>query len=107
LDKMNSFELLMGVLNISLPYHPYPFMIQKLDISGIAADNIYMGDLDFCLKSCSNLQIFRLERCYHISNILIQSIATHCTFLQTVCMITLFASNMTHFIAGITRMSYF
>jgi hypothetical protein len=53
-------------------------MIRELDISGIAADNLYMGDLDSALGMCPNLEVFRLENCYHISNILVQSIAHHC-----------------------------
>ncbi|KAJ3328040.1 hypothetical protein HDU76_010692 [Blyttiomyces sp. JEL0837] len=78
LQSPDSFERLMGLLNTPLPYHPYPAMIRELDISGMAADNLYMGDLDAALGMCPNLEVFRLENCYHISNILIQSIAHHC-----------------------------
>ncbi|KAJ3109515.1 hypothetical protein HDU97_005172 [Phlyctochytrium planicorne] len=53
-------------------------MIRELDISGNAADNLYMGDLDAVLGMSPNLEVFRLENCFHISNILIQSLAHHC-----------------------------
>ncbi|KAJ3257692.1 hypothetical protein HK103_004319 [Boothiomyces macroporosus] len=78
LTPTDAFERLLGLLNTPLPTHPYSFMIQKLDISGIAADNLYMGDLDACLKQCANIKILRLERCFHISNILLQSISNYC-----------------------------
>ncbi|KAJ3216248.1 hypothetical protein HDU67_009758 [Dinochytrium kinnereticum] len=68
----------MGLLNTPLPYVPYPVMIRELDISGNAADNLYMGDLDAVLGMVPNLEVFRLENCFHISNILIQSLAHHC-----------------------------
>lgn len=84
LDRMNSFESLLGLLNMPVPYHPYAFLIQKLDITGGAADNVYMGDLDSCLKHCSNLKILRLERCFHVSNILVESIANNCKNLEQV-----------------------
>ncbi|KAJ1554692.1 hypothetical protein HK405_004324 [Cladochytrium tenue] len=78
LSTPDSFERLMGLLNTPLPYHPYSAMIRELDITGMAADNLYMGDLDSALGMCPNLEVFRLENCFHISNILIQSIAHHC-----------------------------
>ncbi|KAI8849683.1 hypothetical protein BC829DRAFT_178339 [Chytridium lagenaria] len=78
LQSPDSFERLMGLLNTPLPAHPYPTMIRELDISGMAADNLYMGDLDAALGMCPNLEVFRLENCFHISNILLKSIAHHC-----------------------------
>ncbi|KAI9329378.1 hypothetical protein DFJ73DRAFT_902335 [Zopfochytrium polystomum] len=78
LFSSDSFERLMGLLNTPLPYHPYSAMIRELDISGMAADNLYMGDLDAALGMCPNLEVFRLEGCFHISNILVQSIALNC-----------------------------
>ncbi|KAJ3085196.1 SCF ubiquitin ligase complex subunit [Quaeritorhiza haematococci] len=84
LQSSDSFERLMGLLNTPLPFHPYPSMIRKLDISGIAADNLYMGDLDAALSMCPNIEVFRLENCYHISNILVQSLSHHCPKLKQV-----------------------
>ncbi|KAJ3118168.1 hypothetical protein HDU96_003455 [Phlyctochytrium bullatum] len=78
LSSPDSFERLMGLLNTPLPFLPYPVMIRELDIAGNAADNLYMGDLDAVLGMCPNLEVFRLENCFHISNILIQSLAHHC-----------------------------
>lgn len=77
LQTPDSFERLLRLLNTPLPYYPYPQMIKELDISPIAADNIFMGDLDSALSLCTNLQVFRLENCYHISNILVQSLSRH------------------------------
>ncbi|KAJ3165006.1 hypothetical protein HK101_000324 [Irineochytrium annulatum] len=74
----DSFERLMGLLYTPLPALPYTVMIRELDISGTAADNLYMGDLDATLGMCPNLEVFRLENCFHISNILVQSLAHHC-----------------------------
>ncbi|KAI8840900.1 hypothetical protein BC829DRAFT_446889 [Chytridium lagenaria] len=78
LESPDSFERLMGLLTTPLPFVPYPVMIRELDISGNAADNLYMGDLDAVLGMVPNLEVFRLENCFHISNILIQSLAHHC-----------------------------
>jgi hypothetical protein len=88
LDEMESFEKLMGFLNtksLSVPYYEF---VEQLNFTGMAADNVYMGDLDACLKLCKNIKILRLERCFHISNVLVQSISKHCPQLEQVCICT-------------------
>jgi hypothetical protein len=82
LTHPDAFEILLSILNSS--YFDYKSLIQRLELSGAAADNIYMGDLDLCLKECTNLKSFKLERCFHISNLVIQSIAKHCQNLEEV-----------------------
>ncbi|KNC97997.1 uncharacterized protein SPPG_06415 [Spizellomyces punctatus DAOM BR117] len=84
LQSSDSFERLMSLLNTPLPAHPYPEMIRELDIGSSAADNLYMGDLDATLAVCTNLEVFRLENCFHISNILVRSLSTHCPSLKQV-----------------------
>ncbi|KAJ1555311.1 SCF ubiquitin ligase complex subunit [Nowakowskiella sp. JEL0078] len=84
LNGADSFERLMGLLNTPLPAHPYPKIIRELDISGLAADNLYMGDLNAALSMCPNIEIFRLENCYHISNMLVRSIADYCQNIKQV-----------------------
>ncbi|KAI8816540.1 uncharacterized protein EV422DRAFT_288344 [Fimicolochytrium jonesii] len=84
LQSFDSFERLMTLLNTPLPAHPYPELIRELDIGSSAADNLYMGDLDATLGSCPNLEVFRLENCFHISNILVRSLAAHCPNLKQV-----------------------
>ncbi|KAJ1535674.1 SCF ubiquitin ligase complex subunit [Nowakowskiella sp. JEL0078] len=84
LNGADSFERLMGLLNTPLPAHPYPKIIRELDISGLAADNLYMGDLNAALSMCPNIEIFRLENCYHISNMLVRSIADYCLNIKQV-----------------------
>ncbi|KAI8813548.1 hypothetical protein BJ742DRAFT_767129 [Cladochytrium replicatum] len=84
LQSSDSFERLMGLLNTPLPAHPYPTMIRELDISGLAADNLYVGDLDAALQMCPYLEIFRLENCFHISNVVVRSIADHCANIRQV-----------------------
>ncbi|KAJ3249987.1 hypothetical protein HK104_007526, partial [Borealophlyctis nickersoniae] len=74
----------MTLLNTPLPFHPYPTLIKELDIGSVAADNLYMGDLDATLALCPNLEIFRLENCFHISNILVRSLSGHCPALKQV-----------------------
>ncbi|KAI9092343.1 hypothetical protein DFS34DRAFT_288779 [Phlyctochytrium arcticum] len=86
LQSSDSFERLMTLLNTPLPAHPYPEMIRELDIGSSAADNLYMGDLDATLAVCPNLEIFRLENCFHISNILVRSLSAHCPNLTQVDM---------------------
>ncbi len=81
LNHPDAFEQLMSTFK---GFHPYNKYIQRLNISGAAADNIYMGDLELCLKECTNLKAFKLERCYHISNMVIESIAKHCQNLEEV-----------------------
>ncbi|KAJ3381167.1 hypothetical protein HDU92_005560 [Lobulomyces angularis] len=78
LQNSDSFERMLSLLNTPLPYINYTLLIKELNISSVAADNIYMGDLDFCLAACPNLELFRLENCYHISNILVQSLSQLC-----------------------------
>jgi hypothetical protein len=76
LDSSDSFERLMDLINVPLPYLNYAIYIRELSFtSPAAADNIYMGDLDYCLALCTKLELFKLENCYHISNILIQALA--------------------------------
>jgi hypothetical protein len=76
LDSADSFERLMDLINVPLPYLNYAIYIRELSFtSPAAADNIYMGDLDYCLALCNKLELFKLDNCYHISNILIQALA--------------------------------
>ncbi|KAJ3194675.1 hypothetical protein HK101_002205 [Irineochytrium annulatum] len=75
LESSDSFERLMVLLNTVLPALPYAAMIRELNISGLAADNLYIGDLDAALRACTELEVFRLENCYHVSNILVKSVA--------------------------------
>jgi hypothetical protein len=84
----DAFELFLGILNGNT-FHPYAFIVQILDLTPIG-DFIYMGDVDQCLQKCMNLKTFKLERCFHISNMLIQSIGKHCTFLEQVCFLFYF-----------------
>ncbi|KAJ3163486.1 hypothetical protein HDU86_000065 [Geranomyces michiganensis] len=84
LQSSDSFERLIQLLNTPLPAHPYPELIRELDIGASAADNLYMGDLDNALAVCTGLEVFRLENCFHISNILVRSLAAHCTNLKQV-----------------------
>lgn len=82
LQASDSFERLMGLLTTPLPALPYSSYIKELSFSASAADNLYMGDLDSALSLCPNLQLFRLENCYHISNILVQSLSHHSRKLE-------------------------
>lgn len=76
LHVADSFETLMDLINLPLPYLSYASFIRELSFTTTAAaDNIYMGDLDYCLALCKSLELFKLENCYHISNILIQALA--------------------------------
>ncbi|KAJ3166112.1 hypothetical protein HDU88_003659 [Geranomyces variabilis] len=84
LQSSDSFERLIQLLNTPLPAHPYPELIRELDIGASAADNLYMGDLDNALAVCTGLEVFRLENCFHISNILVRSLAAHCQNLKQV-----------------------
>ncbi|TPX60526.1 hypothetical protein PhCBS80983_g01761 [Powellomyces hirtus] len=84
LQSSDSFERLIQLLNTPLPAHPYPELIRELDIGASAADNLYMGDLDSALAVCTGLEVFRLENCFHISNILVRSLAAHCSNLKQV-----------------------
>ncbi|KAJ3003908.1 hypothetical protein HKX48_001502 [Thoreauomyces humboldtii] len=84
LQTSDSFERLVSLLNTPLPALPYPELIRELDIGSSAADDLYMGDLDSTLAVCTNLEVFRLENCFHISNILVRSLSAHCTNLKQV-----------------------
>jgi hypothetical protein len=76
LESADSFERLMDLINVPLPYLNYAIYIRELAFtSPAAADNIYLGDLDYCLALCTRLELFKLDNCYHISNILIQALA--------------------------------
>ncbi|KAI9012923.1 hypothetical protein BC832DRAFT_613053 [Gaertneriomyces semiglobifer] len=86
LQSSDSFERLMALLNTPLPYHDYPALIRELEISTMAADNMYIGDLDATLAACRQLEVFRLENCFHMSNILVRSLSTHCFNLKQVDM---------------------
>ncbi|KAJ3248059.1 hypothetical protein HDU78_002152 [Chytriomyces hyalinus] len=56
----------------------YASLVAELDLCGAAADNVYIGDLDGALALCSNLRILRLGSVFHMSNMIVQSVATHC-----------------------------
>lgn len=84
LNHLESFEKLMGFLTRPDLSQQYALLVNELSFTGMAADNVYMGDLDACLKLCKNVKILRLERCFHISSILVQSIAKNCPQLEQV-----------------------
>ncbi|KAJ1341556.1 hypothetical protein BSLG_003979 [Batrachochytrium salamandrivorans] len=78
-----SFERLLQLVTSDHPFHPYASLITTLNLcSPSAADNIFMGDLDLMLSHCSMLQVFRLEHCFHISNILVRSLSVNCQNLR-------------------------
>ncbi|KAJ3388864.1 hypothetical protein HDU84_009371 [Entophlyctis sp. JEL0112] len=92
LTLSDSFERLLAVLPLPVPVsrspsiagsEPFPYtyadLVQELDLCGAAADNLYIGDLDGALAMCSrSLRILRLGSVFHMSNMIVQSIATHC-----------------------------
>ncbi|KAI8618536.1 hypothetical protein BC830DRAFT_1166125 [Chytriomyces sp. MP71] len=59
----------------------YAHLVHELDLCGAAADNVYIGDLDGALALCANLRILRLGSVFHMSNMIVQSVATHCSNL--------------------------
>ncbi|KAJ3109534.1 hypothetical protein HDU97_005191 [Phlyctochytrium planicorne] len=64
-------------------YHPYPSLVQRLEIVGAAADDIEIGDLETVLGSCQNITGFKLTSCMHVSSILLQSLADFCPRLES------------------------
>lgn len=56
----------MRVLNTPFPTHPYRKLIRELDISGSAADDLYMGDLDAALNHCTEMgmDLFLFLSCF-------------------------------------------
>ncbi|KAI8808442.1 hypothetical protein BJ742DRAFT_853521 [Cladochytrium replicatum] len=66
----------------SSTYHPYHVLVRELYLSGPAADELTIGDLDRAMAMCVNLVSFHLERCLHVSNIFIQSLSRYCPLLQ-------------------------
>ncbi|KAJ3395595.1 hypothetical protein HDU92_005417 [Lobulomyces angularis] len=79
-----SFARLNKTLINRKNYLHYLLFVKKLDLKGVVAQDLEMGDLDCALSYCINLEHFRLENCLHISNILISSLAECCTSLKTV-----------------------
>ncbi|KAI9339309.1 hypothetical protein BDR26DRAFT_862208 [Obelidium mucronatum] len=87
LSQPDSFEQLLGVLQRRVPTAAgavaYADLVQELDLCGAAADNVYIGDLDGALRCCKDsLRILRLGSVFHMSNMIVQSIATHCHVLM-------------------------
>ncbi|KAJ3276587.1 hypothetical protein HDV01_004120 [Terramyces sp. JEL0728] len=87
----DSFPKLAATLLKNDTMHPYPLLIREFIftgnlflILGLAADELYMGDLKECLKLCSNLVSFRIEGCSHLSNLLAQFLAEHAPFLSRI-----------------------
>ncbi|KAJ3030473.1 UNVERIFIED_CONTAM: hypothetical protein HDU68_008889 [Siphonaria sp. JEL0065] len=82
----DAFEQLLVVLPRRVPTTAatvYAGLVQELDLCGAAADNVYIGDLDGALQSCKHsLRILRLGSVFHMSNMIVQSIATHCHVLM-------------------------
>ncbi|KAJ3141362.1 hypothetical protein HK100_007790 [Physocladia obscura] len=106
LQRFDSFERLLAVLPLRVPgshglldYNSstyadddksesdggdrdgvtYAALVRELDLCGAAADNLYIGDLDGALALCAaSLRILRLGSVFHMSNMVVQSIATHC-----------------------------
>lgn len=74
LESNDSVEFLFRLLS-SPTYYPYAKFIQVLDIQPIASLNIYMGDLDSLIRQCTNLKLFKLQYCVHISNIILRSLS--------------------------------
>ncbi|KAI8617530.1 hypothetical protein BC830DRAFT_1166944 [Chytriomyces sp. MP71] len=82
-----SFAAFLAVLAASGPQDSdtlfeYNQLVDSLDISGPAADNIEMGDLETSLGLCNNLQRFRLTSCFHISSKIVQSLADYAPHLS-------------------------
>lgn len=64
LTSHDSFERLLALLSRcteatakSSSTHDYAAMVRQLDVSGSAADNLYMGDLDRMFALCRGLQV--------------------------------------------------
>ncbi|KAI8921766.1 hypothetical protein BC831DRAFT_73204 [Entophlyctis helioformis] len=85
LRASDAFERLNSLLHASSPSPLVPIAasIASLDISSAAADNVFMGDLDAALAKLPHLHAFRLEHSFHISNILVRSLAANCPSLTT------------------------
>lgn len=77
-ESSENFEDLMTSLSNKSSLFDYAASIRKLLINSSVACNLYMGDIDAALQICPNLETFRLEQCYHMSNLLIQSLSHHC-----------------------------
>ncbi|KAJ3074143.1 hypothetical protein HDU98_011992 [Podochytrium sp. JEL0797] len=86
LEAFDSFERLLAVLPLKVPGSSlvhYASLVQELDLCGQAADNLFIGDLDVALRLCSDsLRILRLGSVFHMSNMIVQSIATHAKHLM-------------------------
>ncbi|KAJ3407358.1 hypothetical protein CcCBS67573_g01313 [Chytriomyces confervae] len=82
-----SFAAFIAVLSESVAQDSntlfdYASLVEGLEISGAAADNIEMGDLETSLGLCNNLQRFRLASCFHISSKIVQSLADYAPYLS-------------------------
>ncbi|KAJ3315419.1 hypothetical protein HDV04_002961 [Boothiomyces sp. JEL0838] len=80
----DSFSKLAATLLRKDVMHPYPLLIREFIFTGLAADELYMGDLKECLRLCSNLVSFRIEGCSHLSNLLAQFLTEHAPFLSRI-----------------------
>ncbi|ORY51459.1 hypothetical protein BCR33DRAFT_455320 [Rhizoclosmatium globosum] len=79
LTNSDSFERLLAALALD----KYAALVTELDLCGAAADNVMIGDLDGALQLTKNsLRILRLGSVFHMSNMIVQSIATHCEHLM-------------------------
>ncbi|KAJ1562362.1 hypothetical protein HK096_010854 [Nowakowskiella sp. JEL0078] len=73
LDQQNN-----GTSKVPNTFHPYHALVRELYFTPMAAEDLYMGDVDRALALCSaSLVSFHLENCIHVSNLLVQSLARH------------------------------
>ncbi|KAJ3196599.1 SCF ubiquitin ligase complex subunit [Irineochytrium annulatum] len=83
LKKPNDFANFIALIVSPTSFHPYPMLVQRIDVFGPAADEMEIGDLETALGLCQNLTSFRLTSCMHISSILLQSLADFCPRLES------------------------
>ena len=58
--------------------------MEGLIIPASVSSNLYMGDIDALLSQAPNLKRFQLRDCFHMSNLLIQSLSSYCLKLESV-----------------------
>ncbi|KAI8912646.1 hypothetical protein EDD86DRAFT_114983 [Gorgonomyces haynaldii] len=63
-------------------FHDYHLFVKKLEFSGMAADNVEMGDLEQVLKKTTQLESFSLQFCFHCTSSLLQFLADSCHQLK-------------------------
>ncbi|RKO90915.1 hypothetical protein BDK51DRAFT_44941 [Blyttiomyces helicus] len=56
-------------------FFPYASYVRFLHVPAPVADDMLMGDLKYVIQACPNLIGFRLERCPHVSNIILRVIS--------------------------------